>query len=87
MENEKELEIELQTEKELEIEIGLDEKDLGIEFKEDILKIITSDYNKLINLPFINKIKLQGNKTAKELGLQEELETISNLEIEKIFNM
>lgn len=86
MENEKELEIELQNEKELEIELQ-DEKDLRVEFEEEVMEVVTSDYNKLINLPSINQKKLQGNKTLKELGLQEELETISNLEIEKILNI
>ncbi len=86
MENEKELEIELQDEEALEIALD-NEQDLSVEFKEEVVEVVTSDYNKLINLPSINQKKLQGDKTLKELGLQEELETISNLEIEKILNI
>lgn len=44
----------------------------------------TSNYNFLANKPKINNIVLTGNKTAKELGLQEEVEVLSNIELEKI---
>lgn len=46
----------------------------------------TSDYNKLNNKPQINNVILQDNKTAKQLGLQEEMESLTNLEIEEILN-
>lgn len=47
----------------------------------------TSNYNFLSNKPKINNVLLEGNKTAKELGLQKEIEVLSNLEIEKILKM
>ena len=39
-----------------------------------------SDYNSLINQPEINEVKLIGNRTLEELGLN----TISNIELEEL---
>lgn len=39
-----------------------------------------SDYNSLINQPKINEVKLIGNRTIEELGLN----TISNIELEEL---
>lgn len=39
-----------------------------------------SDYNLLTNKPLINSVKLQGNKSFADLGL----ESISNIELENI---
>ena len=39
-----------------------------------------SDYNSLINQPKINEVKLIGNRTLEELGLN----TISNIELEEL---
>ncbi|OFJ72498.1 hypothetical protein HMPREF2852_04775 [Anaerococcus sp. HMSC065G05] len=39
-----------------------------------------SDYNNLINQPKINEVKLIGNRTLEELGLN----TISNIELEEL---
>ena len=39
-----------------------------------------SDYNNLINQPKINEVKLIGNRTLEELGLN----TISNMELEEL---
>ena len=44
----------------------------------------TSDYSSLINLPKINRITLLGNKTSSDLGLQEEMETLSEADIDYI---
>ena len=44
----------------------------------------TNNYNKLLNKPKINNIVLQDNKTSKELGLQEEMDSLTNIEIEEI---
>lgn len=40
----------------------------------------TNDYNGLINQPKINEVKLIGNRTLEELGLN----TISNIELEEL---
>lgn len=39
-----------------------------------------SDYNSLINQPKINEVKLIGNRSLEELGLN----TISNIELEEL---
>ena len=46
----------------------------------------TNNYNYLNNKPKINDIELKGNKTTKQLGLQEEIERLTNMEIEEILN-
>lgn len=46
----------------------------------------TDNYNYLNNKPKINDIELKGNKTTKQLGLQEEMESLTNMEIEEILN-
>lgn len=46
----------------------------------------TDNYNYLNNKPKINDVELRDNKTAKQLGLQEEMESLTNMEIEKILN-
>lgn len=76
----------------MEINIGEiileEELDIG-EMKLDVVieEVVTSDYEKLNNLPQINKVELLGNKTPKELGLQEEMQALSNLEIEEILKL
>lgn len=47
----------------------------------------TSNYNYLENKPKINNIVLEGNKTAKDLGLQDEILVLTNEEIEKILQL
>lgn len=44
------------------------------------------NYNYLINKPKINDIELKDNKTAKELKLQDEMDSLTNIEIENILN-
>lgn len=46
----------------------------------------TFNYNYSTNKPRINDVELRDNKTAKQLGLQEEMESLTNLEIEEILN-
>ena len=46
----------------------------------------TDNYNYLNNKPKINDVELRDNKTAKDLGLQEEMESLTNMEIEEILN-
>ena len=40
-----------------------------------------SDYNSLVNQPKINEIKLIGNRSLEELGLN----SITNIELEELF--
>nr|DAS75793.1 MAG TPA: hypothetical protein [Caudoviricetes sp.] len=40
----------------------------------------SSDYNSLVNQPKINEVKLIGNRSLEELGLN----TISNIELEEL---
>ena len=42
------------------------------------------DYIKSYNKPKINDIELIDNKTSKDLGLQDEMYEISNIEIEEL---
>ena len=55
----------------------------------DSLQVITTgrDYNALSNKPSINEIVLIGNKTSDQLGLQEEMDVISNTDIEDLLNL
>lgn len=42
------------------------------------------NYEKLNNLPSINQITLVGNKTSNQLGLQEEMDSLTNLELDDL---
>ena len=44
----------------------------------------SDDYESLINKPQINFVTLLGNKTSEDLGLQSEIEDITNQDIDKI---
>lgn len=70
-------------------EIILDEELNVDDLELDVVKeeIVTSNYEKLNNLPQINEIKLLGNKTAGDLNLQEKMQALSNLEIEEILKL
>lgn len=57
---------------------------LEIDLTDEVDSVIENDYTKLLNLPQINSVKLQGNKFSEDLHLQEELEVLTNLEIEEI---
>lgn len=46
----------------------------------------TSNYNYLTNKPQINSVELVGNKTSSELKLQDEMEALSNIDIENLLN-
>ena len=58
--------------------------DVNVELGE-VLNVGTSNYNELSNKPQINSIELIGNKTPSELHLQEEMEDITNEEINNLF--
>lgn len=81
-----ELEIILEDEDTLELELQ-EEDTLDVELETDTTEVVTSDYEKLNNLPQINNIDLVGNKTAKDLSLQEEMDVLTNLEIEEILKL
>ena len=66
-------------EEELEI-ILKDEETLDIELETDTIEVVTSDYERLQNLPSINNVPLTGNKQLQELGISE----LSNSEIEEL---
>lgn len=44
----------------------------------------TKDYEKLINQPSVNDVVLIGNKTSKDLKLQDEMDEITPQDIDKI---
>lgn len=46
----------------------------------------TNNYNNLNNKPRINNVELVGNKTSKDLKLQNEMESLTNMDIEEILN-
>lgn len=46
----------------------------------------TADYERLENKPQINSVNLVGNKSAHDLGLQDELQMITRAEIREIIN-
>lgn len=66
-------------ENELEITIE-EEKTFDVELETNTIEVVTSDYEKLNNLPKIHNIELIGNKELEELGLEE----LSNSELEEI---
>lgn len=46
----------------------------------------TSNYNYLTNQPQINNVTLIGNKTSTDLKLQDQMEALSNMDIENLLN-
>ena len=49
------------------------------------VETVTSDYEKLNNLPSINTETLIGDKTGDDLHLQNKMDSITNLEINSLF--
>ena len=58
---------------------------MDVAFGEHV-RTVDKDYNELLNKPSINSVELIGNKTGPELSLQDEMDPISNLEIETLFS-
>lgn len=54
--------------------------EFGVDFGE-ISEVTINDYEQLTNLPSIEEVTLIGNKSFKELGLEE----CSNIEIDMLF--
>lgn len=50
----------------------------------NIQQIVTSDYEKLNNLPHINDVKVIGRKTGADYKLQDKMDAMTVQEIEKI---
>lgn len=46
----------------------------------------TRNYELLINKPLINGVTVQGEKNSKDLKLQDEMEALSNMDIQEILN-
>lgn len=46
----------------------------------------TNNYEYLTNQPKINDVTLIGNKTSSDLKLQDEMEALSNMDIENLLN-
>ena len=57
-----------------------------VDFEMDGQVTGTTDYNKLINKPQINEVTLVGNKTSEDLHLQDEMDYLTNLEIEELLD-
>lgn len=72
---------------EIEIELRNDNVEIEINSNPTVINNIgTNDYEKLKNQPQINTVTLLGNKTSKDLKLQDEMNKISNTELENIFS-
>ena len=50
----------------------------------DVQKVSTSDYESLYNLPSINGVTIKGAKTSPDYHLQDEMQVLSQTDIEKI---
>ena len=60
-----------------------EDEPLSIEIKDPVPVFGTRDYVELINKPQINGVELVGNKTSKQLNIQETT-ALSNIQIEQI---
>ena len=45
-----------------------------------------NDYNNLDHKPQINSVTLIGNKTGEQLNLQAKMDTLTNMDIERLIN-
>ena len=80
------LELQIDTgQADLEMELDTGQDDLTLERSDPYYSHTESNYERLINKPRINSVELVGNKDLHEIGIQEELPEITNLEILKIF--
>lgn len=48
------------------------------------INVTTTDYNELINLPYINEVKVIGHKTGPDYGLQNLMDEITPQQIDII---
>lgn len=61
----------------------LEQKDIQVAIPVD-MPTGTGDYEELINKPKINGVELIKNKTSKDLKLQDEMDSLTNMEIERL---
>lgn len=83
--SELELEVEYDDTTELELE-DEETSDIDIENSDVVGTGETTNYEKLKNKPQINSVELLGDKSSDELGLQDEMEALTNTEIESLIN-
>ena len=62
----------------------IDKKELVGIIETGQINQINNDYNEFFNKPSINEIVLQGNKDLNELGIQEEMQALTNSELEEL---
>ena len=67
------------------VDFSVNNESFDLDFGEHT-ETMTTDYEQLVHRPKINTVELIGDKTGPELHLQDEMETISNLEIEALFS-
>ena len=51
---------------------------------DDYVNIVSTDYNELINHPYINEVKVIGHKTGPDYGLQNLMDEITPQQIDNI---
>lgn len=51
---------------------------------DDFVNVATTDYNELLNLPYINEVKVIGHKTGPDYGLQNLMDEITPQQIDNI---
>lgn len=57
-----------------------EEQEFDLKMENDIQPVVTTDYEKLQNLPSVNSVILKGNKQFSDLGLK----ALTNSEIEDL---
>lgn len=70
-------EVEIDVDRENVEEMVLVEKELTIE-------VVNKNYEALENKPLINEVILIGNRTSRQLGLQDEMSELSNIDIKNL---
>ena len=70
--------------KELDFIIDDDQEELDFIFNSYVSLGGTSDYNELINHPYINDVEVVGRKTGPDYNLQNKMDEITNQQIDNI---
>lgn len=78
-------EITITIEEENNINTSFESDEISVDTDESIIPVEISDYERLINKPKINSIELIGNKTNDDLGIQDKMNSATNLEIINLF--
>ena len=53
----------------------------------EVVKVQEKDYEKLLNLPQINSVRLIGNRSLDEIGVEEAAPIITELEIREVLRI